>query len=229
MSSDNGLTGNELTINDANLNAIRAYFDEVVDSTQQWIAYAQANANDPQAVQEASLAIQQGVEEIKAHAVLTTEALGKAVRLIGGLQAANEELADQRDDIAAKHDEVVTELNTVRAEMEETKQEAYSEGYSDGQEEYEIDPYWMEDIISEEVAERERGLFDDVQHIASQLRQMGEAHDADELEAALGLSAEMREKAQELLSRAQMIVWNRTMLEDDEPIEDEEDAEVDAA
>ena len=223
MSSDNELTGNELTISDANLQTIRTWFEDKVGNAQQWLDYVAANAGDEGVVQEATLAIKQNMTDINQLMTQTTEALGKAVRMMGGMQAANQELARQRD-------EAITELNTVRAETEDRVRDAYEEGFSDGEEEGPmIDPDWMEEIVTEEIDERERSLFDEVQHVATLLRDMGEAHDADELEAALGLSAEMREKAQELLSRAQMIVWNRSMLKDDETVEDDEETEVDAA
>ena len=229
MSSDNELTGNELTISDANLQTIRTWFEDKVGNAQQWLDYVAANAGDEGVVQEATLAIKQNMTDINQLMTQTAEALGKSLRMMSGMQAANEELARQRDEIAIKHDEAITELNTVKAEVEERVRDAYEEGYCDGEEEGPmIDPEWMDEIVSEEVDERERSLFDEVQHVATQLRDMGEAHDADELEAALGLSSEMRERAKELLSRAQMIVWNRSMLEDDDSIEDEE-SEVDAA
>lgn len=229
MSSDNELTGNELTISDANLQTIRTWFEDKFGNAQQWLDYAAANAGNESVVQEAALAVKQNMADINQLMTQTAEALGKSLRMMSGMQAANEELARQRDEIAIKHDEAITELNTVKAEVEERVRDAYEEGYCDGEEEGPmIDPEWMDEIVSEEVDERERSLFDEVQHVATQLRDMGEAHDADELEAALGLSAEMRERAKELLSRAQMIVWNRSMLEDDDSIEDEE-SEVDAA
>ena len=222
MSSDNELTGNELTISDANLQTIRTWFEDKFGNAQQWLDYAAANAGNESVVQEAALAVKQNMADINQLMTQTAEALGKSLRMMSGMQAANEELARQRD-------EAITELNTVKSEAEERVRNAYEEGYCDGEEEGPmIDPEWMDEIVSEEVDERERSLFDEVQHVATQLRDMGEAHDADELEAALGLSAEMRERAKELLSRAQMIVWNRSMLEDDDSIEDEE-SEVDAA
>lgn len=222
MSSDNELTGNELTISDANLQTIRTWFEDKFGNAQQWLDYAAANAGNESVVQEAALAVKQNMADINQLMTQTAEALGKSLRMMSGMQAANEELARQRD-------EAITELNTVKSEAEERVRNAYEEGYCDGEEEGPmIDPEWMDEIVSEEVDERERSLFDEVQHVATLLRDMGEAHDADELEAALGLSSEMRERAKELLSRAQMIVWNRSMMEDDDSVEDEE-SEVDAA
>lgn len=221
--NDTELTGNELALNDDSLNAIRNYFNNVLDTTQQWIDYAQANASDPAVTQEAALVVRQNIEDMKGQIALTTNLLGQAVRVIGGQQEAITELTDQRD-------EAVTEANTIRAEMEERETQAYENGWAEAIDNYEPDPYWIEDIVNEEVLERESQLSDEITCVAARLRQRGEAHDADELEAALGLSNEMKERAEELLSRAQKILWNSPLpVEESDDDDDLDDAEDDAA
>lgn len=230
MSSDNGLTGNELSISDANLNTIRTYFEGIAGNAQQWIEYAQANAGNEEAVQEAAVAIRQNVEQMGALVLQTTEALGKAVRVIGGMQAANEELTEQRDMIAAKHDEAVTELNTLQAETAEREALARQAGFNEAESMYTLDPEQMHDIIDEEITERDYELVETIQSLAVQLRAYGEAHQADEMENALGLSMEMRAKAEALKAHAEQIVFERGLMAEEGDWDDtDETMEVDAA
>lgn len=221
--NESELTGNELALNDDSLNAIRSYFNNVLDTTQQWIDYAQANASDPAVAQEAALVVRQNIEDMKGQIALTTNLLDHAVRLIGGQAAAIEELTDQRD-------EAVTETNTLRAEMSEQKALAHSAGFDEAKSLYELDPDQMDEILDEEITEREADLDETIHGVAADLRHIGEIHDADQLEAAHGLSLEMRQRTEELLVRAQQVVFvhllDEQLGEDDS---EDEDAEDDAA
>ncbi|MCC7449619.1 MAG: hypothetical protein IT324_19520 [Anaerolineae bacterium] len=226
MSSDDDLIGNKLVLNDDNLNAIRAYFNNALDTTQQWIDYAQANADDPAVAQEASLVIRRNMEDIRGQIALTTNLLGHAVRLISGQQAAIEEVTDQRDQIALQHDEAVTELNTVRAEMDEQKALARQAGFDEAESMYTLDPEQMNDIIDEEITERDYEFAETIQSLAAQLRASGEAHQADEMENALGLSMEMRAKAEALKAHAEQIVFERGLMAEEGEIDWTEDDET---
>lgn len=161
------------------------------------------------------------------------EAQGALVVVDGALQVMAEQIGLQAALIAGQNEVITTQQEQVEnliENMEDAKQESYQDGYRDGVEEAEYadpDPYWLESVIDEEVAERERQLERESGWAADKLRTVGEHDLAAEIEEKVKRAVELKDEAEKLIERGNNIAWQKRqnqlpmVLDTDEDSSDE--------
>lgn len=128
------------------------------------------------------------------------------------LQVMQEQVAVQAALIAGQTEVIEMQQGQIEnliENMENVKNDAYQDGYSDGQDEYELDPYYLDEIISEEVAERERQLERESGWAADKLRTVGEHDLASEIEEKVKRAVELKDEAERLIERGNTIAWQK--------------------
>lgn len=130
------------------------------------------------------------------------------------LQVMQEQVAVQAALIAGQTEVIETQEEQIEAligSMEDVKNDAYQEGYADGQDEGagEPDPYWLEEVISEEVYERERQFEDGAGYAADKLRTVGEHDLAAEIEEKVKQAITLRDEAEKLIERGNATAWHK--------------------
>jgi DNA-binding ferritin-like protein (Dps family) len=145
-----------------------------------------------------------------------TEAATNAMVVVDQqLQVMQEQVAVQASLIAGQQEVIDTQGEQIEAlieNMEDAKQESYQDGYRDGVEEAEYadpDPYWLESVIDEEVAERERQLERESGWAADKLRTVGEHDLAAEIEEKAKQAVTLKEEAEKLIERGNATAWQK--------------------
>ncbi len=172
---------------------VNGAFDQAYAAlTEAWNAM---QAGQPDAAQGALVVVDQQLS-------VMAEQISLQAALLVGQQAVIETLEEQRD-------EALDQVEMIADTVEEAKQDAYQNGYADGQEEYEIDPYWMEEIVDEEIAEREHQIIDNASYAAGKLRTVGEADLAAEIEEKVKRAVDLRDEAERLIERGHDVAWEK--------------------
>lgn len=109
--------------------------------------------------------------------------------------------------------------------MEQAKNDAYEAGYEEGQNEYEPDPYWIEDMISEEAAARQNEIIDNAAFAADKLRTVGEHDLASEIEEKAKQAITLRTEAERLIERGNATAWRKRQNQLPLVIEQTEDSD----
>lgn len=109
--------------------------------------------------------------------------------------------------------------------MEQAKNDAYEAGYEEGQNEYEPDPYWIEDMISEEAAARQNEIIDNAAFAADKLRTVGEHDLASEIEEKAKQAITLRTEAERLIERGNATAWQKRQNQLPLVIEQTEDSD----
>lgn len=157
------------------------------------------------------------------------EAQGALVVANGALQVMEEQISLQAALLAGQNEVIETQQEQIEAligNMEQAKNDAYEEGYEEGVNE-DPDPYWLESIIDEEVAARERQLERESGWAADKLRTVGETDLAAEIEDKVKRAIDLRTEAEKLIERGNSVAWQKRqnqlpmVLDTDEDSDDE--------
>lgn len=182
------------------------------------------------AFDQAYAALQSAWESMQAGQ--TDAAQGALVVVDQQLQVMAEQIGLQASLIVGQDAVIQTQQGQIEnliENMEDAKQDAYQDGYRDGVEEAEYadpDPYWLEEVISEEIYEREHAIQDSASYAADKLRTVGEHDLAMEIEEKVKQAMALKEEAERLVDRGHTIAFqkrqNQLPLVIDQP-EDSED------
>jgi hypothetical protein len=161
------------------------------------------------------------------------EAQGALVVVDQQLQVMAEQIGIQAALIAGQNEVIETQGEQIEAlieDMEQAKSDAYQDGYRDGVEEAEYaepDPYWLEEVIAEEVSNQQYAILDSAGYAADKLRTVGEHDLATEIEEKVKQAMSLREEAEKLIERGSTVAWNKRqnqlpmVLDTDEDSSDE--------
>lgn len=140
------------------------------------------------------------------------EAQGALVVVDQQLQVMAEQISLSAALIAGQTEVIETQQGQIEnliESMEEAKQDAYQDGYSDGQDEFEPDAFWLEDMIAEEVYDREHEIERTATYAADKLRTVGEHDLAAEIEEKVKRAVELKDEAEKLIERGNNIAWQK--------------------
>jgi hypothetical protein len=121
--------------------------------------------------------------------------------LIVGQNEVISVLEEQRDDAR-------NQVEMIAESVEQAKQDAYEEGYQEGANE-DPDPYWLEEVIEEEVFERQHQIVESADYAADKLRTVGEADLAAEIEEKVKQALSLRDEAERLIERGHSVAWQK--------------------
>jgi hypothetical protein len=133
----------------------------------------------------------------------------------GALVVVDQQLQVMADQISLQaalivgQNEVISVLEEQRDDARAEAEEAYNEGWSEAIDNYEPDPYWIEDIVNEEVAERENAIVESADYAADKLRTVGEADLAAEIEEKVKQALSLRDEAEKLIARGHNVAWQK--------------------
>lgn len=164
------------------------------------------------AFDQAYTALQQAWESMQAGQ--TAQAESAMVVVDQQLQVMQEQVAVQAALIAGQQEVIETQdaqIEELIGSMEDVKNDAYQEGYSDAYDEGvgEPDPYWLEEVITEEVYERERQFEEGAGFAADKLRTVGEHDLAAEIEEKVKQAVALKEEAERLIDRGHNVAWQK--------------------
>lgn len=139
------------------------------------------------------------------------DAQGALVVVDQQLQVMAEQIGLQAALIAGQQEVIETQGEQIEAlieNMEQAKSDAYEEGYEEGINE-DPDPYWVEEMIAEEVSFREDAIQREAEYAADKLRTVGEHDLAAEIEEKVKLAVSLKEEAERLVERGNNVAWSK--------------------
>lgn len=144
-----------------------------------------------------------------------TEAAESAMVVVdGALQVMAEQISLSAALIAGQNEVIETQQEQIEGligSMEDAKNDAYQEGYSDAYAEGagEPDPYWLAKIVEEELYERQHEIIDNAGYAADKLRTVGEPDLAAAIEEKAKRAIDLRAEAEKLVERGNNIAWQK--------------------
>jgi len=179
-----------------------------------------ANPDPNQIAQTVSGAFDQAYAALQAawesmQAGQTDDAQGALVVVDQQLQVMAEQISLSAALIAGQQEVIETQREQIEnliENMEAVKTDAYMDGYQEGFDEgteADPDPYWLEEVISEEVYHRERAIEREADYAADKLRTVGEHDLATEIEEKVKRAIELKDEAEKLIERGNNIAWSK--------------------
>jgi hypothetical protein len=167
--------------------AIQGYFTAIYDGTQQALAdtWTAIKENDPSAAMQAMTVLTTGVEQIRQFA-------DDAIGAIGGAAAVVDQLLVEAEQAKEAY-------QLLEAGIDDVQAEAYESGLHHFEECPDCQAAYDEMVLE---ADRE-GLLENASYYADELRKLGKADDADDLEKAVAAAVEARDQADTLMMLAQ--------------------------
>jgi hypothetical protein len=143
------------------------------------------------------------------------EAQGALVAANGALQVMEEQISLQAALLAGQQEVIETQQGQIEnliESMEQVKTDSYMDGYQEGYDEgvdSDPDPYWLEEVIAEEVSNQQYAILDNAGYAADKLRTVGEHDLAAEIEEKAKRAIDLRTEAEKLIERGSTVAWQK--------------------